>query len=113
MTQQVTLAARSGRPDTRIRGLLRQIPDALPTTRIESVSFGPRPDVRPALLSEVLENNKVLIHPDGRDTKEFHISYTMRMGQKRASGTGTLINSVVETVKLFYADVAQNITAPK
>ncbi len=107
-----TPAPRTGRLDTRVRWIVRQLKDASPTARVESLSVGPRADLRPALLSELREDEKTLIHPDGRDPKEFRVTYSARMGAKRASGAGTLISSVVDLVMSFYGDVVQNVAAP-
>lgn len=109
----VTVSARApktARADTRVRWLLRQIPDADGSARIESISAGARPHVQPALLADVREDQKILLHPDGREAKEFRVTYTVKMGQKRASGTGTLIGSVIELVTKFYAEVVQEIS---
>ena len=102
-------APKTARADTKVRWLLRQIPEADGRARVESVSAGARPQIRPALLNEVRADPKMLLHPDGRESKEFNVTYTARMGQKRAAGAGTLIGSVVDLVMQFYADVVQEI----
>ena len=102
-------APKTARADTRVRWILRQLAEADASARIESISAGPRPHVQPALLVDTRENPKTLLHADGREAKEFRVTYSVRMGQKRASGTGTLIGSVVDLVTKFYAEVVQEI----
>ena len=51
-----------------------------------------------------------LIPKDGREIRAFRIALDMPMGGKRATGQGSLIESVVEAVNCFYAEVVQHLS---
>lgn len=102
-------APRDGRPLTRINWLLRQIPDARPSLRIEALLAGSRASSTAGLLSTIREKPETLIPADGRDIRGFRVSLDVPMGSKRGAGRGGLIHSVETATVHLYAEVVQHL----
>lgn len=110
VTCSITLPApREGRLLTRINWLLRQIPEARDAIRIEALLAGSRDASIAALMKTLRRTPESLIPADGRDIKAFRISLDLPMGQKRGTGIGSLIHSVVAVTQHMYAEVVQNL----
>lgn len=97
------------RPRTKVTWLTKQLADAPANTRIETQLAGTRTRSTAALLSAARENPDILVPDDGRDIRAFTVTMEAPLGPKRATGKGTLIDSVSQVVLNFYATVAQNI----
>ena len=103
-------APRDGRPLTRIRWLLRQLPtDARDSLRVEALLAGPRGDSTAALLGALRKNPDVLVPADGRDIRAFTLVMEAPIGTRRAAAQGGLIASVHQLTTSFYAEVVQNL----
>lgn len=104
-------APRDGRPLTRIRWLLRQLPaDTRDSVRVEALLAGQRGDSTAALLSALRKAPEVLLPPDNRDIRGFTITMEAPSGSKRAAAQGGLIASVHHLTTSFYVQVVQNLT---
>ena len=102
-------APREGRPTTRVNWLVRQVPDAHDSTRIEALLSGSRTSSTAALLGSVRTEPASLAPTDDREIRAFRVSRETAMGPKEGVGRGTLIGSVVDVVTRFYAEVVQNL----
>ena len=70
------------------------------------------------LLANVRNKQSLLIPTDGREIASFEMSLIRPMGLKRSAGKRSFIESVLDTLDDFYADVVQYLrewqpTAPK
>lgn len=97
------------RPLTRVNWLLRQLPDASESLRVEALLAGGRGASTVGLLGKVRADPSSLIPTDQREIRAFRLSLDASMGAKRAAGPGALINSVRTLTNSFYADVVQHL----
>lgn len=107
VTVQVDLdAPREGRATTRVNWLVRQLRNAPENTRVEAFVLNSRGAGTAELLRDVRANPSVLIADPKKDLRSFRVALDAPMGPKRGRGRGGFIDSVLELVDLFYADVA-------
>lgn len=111
-TSQVELAVdvaapTEGRPLTRVNWLLRQLPDAPDSLRIDALGAKPS-DSRAELLKTARTDPKLLLPPDGAPTS-YRLTLALPLGTKRGIGRGGFITSVHEAVDTFYRDVMQTL----
>jgi len=112
ITCQIDVAApQEGRPTTRVNWLLRQLKDAPGSVRVEAHAAHERGAGATALLDAVRENPSLLVADPKRDLRSFQITMTVPMGTKRGRGRGAFIDSVLDLVNAFYADVVQQLKA--
>lgn len=104
-------APREGRPLTRINWLLRQIPDARGSVRVEAILSGGRARTTADLLDSVRAKPELLAPADGKEIRAFRLGMDVSMGGKRGAGKGGLIESVQSAATNFYAEVVQNLRA--
>lgn len=104
-----TTAPRDGRPLTRINWLLRQIPDAREQTRVVALLAGSREASNAALIRQLRADSTILVPDDGRDIRGFRVEVDGPLGSKRSTGSGTVIDSVVNLTTSFYGEVVQNL----
>ena len=103
-------APREGRPATRVKWLLRQLPaEARDSLRIEAALAGGRGASTAQLLGTLRKKPDNLLPADGRDIRGFKVVMEMPIGSKRAATPGGLIKSVQDLTNLFYAEVVQNL----
>jgi len=110
-------APTTGREITKINWLLRQLKAAHPEMRIESWARRSRSSMAD-LLTNVRKTPSLLIPADNREIVSFTVSLTRPMGLHRSSGKTSFIDSVLNTIDDFYADVVQDLkewvpSAPK
>ena len=100
-----------GRPDTRVRWILRQLKDAPDDLRIETRFVGLKRTTA-VLLGEVREDEKKVLLPDDqkREPREFHLSLARPMGIKRGSGQGGFITETRQQAIDFYRELFQQLT---
>jgi len=104
-------APREGRPTTRVNWLVRQLKNAPEELRVETRLMHQR-GAGPAELLRTVRESPASIAGDGtREIKSFQVALTRPMGTKRGRGRGSFIDSVLEAVDTFYADVVQQIKA--
>ena len=100
-----------GRPDTRVRWILRQLKDAPDDLRIETKFVGLKRTTA-VLLGEAREDEKKVLLPDDqkRDPREFHLSLARPIGIKRSSGPGGFITDTRQQAIDFYRELFQQLT---
>lgn len=111
-TVQVELAVdvaapTEGRPLTRVNWLLRQLPDAPDSLRIDALGAKPS-DSRAELLKTARTDPKLLLPTDGAPTS-YRLTLALPLGTKRGIGRGGFITSVHQAVDTFYRDVMQTL----
>lgn len=104
-------APRQGRPLTRVNWLVRQLKDAPETARVESFTLHSRGASAVALLRDLRVDGAGLVSDPKREIKTFRIAMSSKLGTKRGVGKGTFIDSVLEAIDGFYAEVIQHVKA--
>ncbi|MEY4743749.1 MAG: hypothetical protein RIR34_1088 [Actinomycetota bacterium] len=102
-------APKDGRSLTRINWLLRQLPNAPKSSRVEVFVRNGRQAAAVALLSDALSDPKKLVPSEEREIVSFRVTTITKMGSKRGSGAGSFIQSVADAVENTYGEVLQNI----
>ena len=98
----------SGRSKKRINWLLRQLKATSPNVRLDSWGLRSRSSMSD-LLENVRKKPSLLIPTDNRDIVAFTVSINRPMGDKRARGKNSFIDSVLNTLDDFYGDVVQHL----
>lgn len=103
-------APREGRPDTRVRWILRQLRDAPDDLRVE-VRFERTAKATSELLGKVRDDAKALLLPDDRKRapREFRLSLSRPMGTKRNNKPGSFITESRQQAIDFYRELMQNL----
>jgi hypothetical protein len=104
-------APREGRAQTRVNWLVRQLKGAPDSVRLEAFAVNSRGAGATDLLGKVRADPAILIADPKRELRGFQIAMSAPMGVKRGRGRGGFIDSVLELVDAFYADVVQNLKA--
>jgi hypothetical protein len=112
--KQVTCVAEVDAPDstrqlTRVNWILRQLKSARPDVRVEAVIARSRTAGNAELLSVLREDPSLLIQDPQREIRAFKIALSQPLGAKRGRGRGSFIDSVLDCLDLFYADVIEQI----
>ncbi|QTV80717.1 hypothetical protein KAE78_13065 [Microbacterium sp. NIBRBAC000506063] len=102
-------APQEGRPTTRVNWLLRQLKTSREDLRIESFVLRGRGASAAELLRDAREDPSTLVQDREREIKSFRVALTVPMGIKRGRGAGTYVDSVIETVDVFYTEVVQRL----
>lgn len=102
-------APRVGRGRTRVNWLARQLKDAPGALRVEAFAEYQRGRGAAELLNAVRENPDVLITDPQKDLMRFRVAYIGKMGSARKAGKNGFIDSVLESVDFFYAEVVQHL----
>ncbi|WP_298461514.1 hypothetical protein [uncultured Cellulomonas sp.] len=112
VTCQVDIdAPREGRPTTRVNWLVRQLKNAPETVRVEAYAAHARGAGAAELLRDVRADPAILVTDPTKELRSFKVAITRPMGSKRGRGRGTFIDSVLEAVDGFYAEVMQYLKA--
>ncbi len=101
-------APQEGRPTTRVNWLVRQLKHAPSDVRVESFATRARAG-HAELLKSIREDPKLLVPEGGRDIRSFRVALTSPSGAKRGRGRGAFIDSVLNNLDVFYADVVQHV----
>lgn len=112
LTTSVQLAAPGeGRQPTRVKWLLRQLPEGDPRLRLSAYYANTR-ETGSALLGEVREQPQRLLSPTDakREIKGFEVALTRVLGQKNGRGAGSFIEETRSQLLDFYGEVVQNVT---
>lgn len=104
-------APREGRAATRVKWLLRQLPEASAGMRVEAFAMHTRGAGAAELLRDVRENPMLLVRDPSRELRSFRVASASTLGTKRGRGRGSFIDSVNDAINAFYADVVQNLKA--
>lgn len=100
---------RDGRNTTRVNWLIRQLKHAGADVRIESFAANARGAGAADLLGKVREDPSLLIIDPAKELRTFRIARTVPMGPKSARGRGHFIDSCLDLIDTFYADVVQHL----
>ena len=112
VTCQVDIdAPREGRSTTRVNWLVRQLKNAPEVVRVEAYAAHARGAGAAELLRDVRADPAILVADPTKELRTFKVAMTRPMGTKRGRGRGTFIDSVLEAVDGFYADVVQYLKA--
>lgn len=104
-------APREGRATTRVNWLLRQLKNAPETLRIEAFVWHGRGAGAAELLRDAREQPALLVSDPKRELRSFRLALTVPMGSKRGRGRNSFIDSVLDAIDSFYAEVMQNLKA--
>lgn len=104
-------APREGRATTRVNWLIRQLKNAPDGTRVEAFAAHARGSHAAELLSTVRENPASLVLDPAKDLRSFRLATTSTLGSKRGRGRGSFIDSVLNAVDDFYAEVLGTLRA--
>ena len=101
-------APETGRSTTKINWFLRQLKSTPADVRLDSWGKRSRSSMS-ELLANVRKNQSLLIPNDDRELASFEVSLIRPMGLKRSAGKRSFIDSVLDTLDDFYADVVQHL----
>ncbi|MEI2809268.1 MAG: hypothetical protein V9F00_03395 [Nocardioides sp.] len=104
-----TEAPKSGRNTTRVNWLTRQLKDAPGHVRVEAFVAHQRGRGSAELLDKVRQEPESLLPDPTKDVVRFEVATMGKMGIKRGTGQGAFIDSVLQTLDAFYADVVQHL----
>lgn len=102
-------APKSGRSQTRINWLLRQIKEAPETLRIDCFAAHGRGASTSELLKAVRESPVLLIDDPKKNLRTFRLALAGPMGTKRGQGRGSFLGSVLDLLDDFYESTVQTI----
>lgn len=100
---------KSGRPQTRVNWLLRQLSSAPDGLRIDTYVVGSRAVAASELLGTAREDPLALVTDPKKVIRAFRLVHSAPMGAKRGKGRGTFIGSVLQVLDEFYEDTAQHL----
>lgn len=100
-------APATGKPQTRVNWLVRQLKDAPASLRLEAFQAYARGAGASELLGAVREDPALLVADPTKEIKSFRIEMKTTMGTKRGNTRGGFIDSVTSAVDSFYGDVLQ------
>jgi hypothetical protein len=104
-------APKEGRPATRVKWLLRQMPEASDGMRVEAFALHTRGAGAAELLRDVRENPLLLVSDPTKELRSFRVAVSKPLGSKRGRGRGSFIDSVNDAINAFYREVVQNLKA--
>lgn len=104
-------APKDGRPATRVNWVVRQLKSAPDNVRVEAYQAFSRGGSTAELLRDVRSNPAVLLSDAKNEIKTFRLALTTPLGPKRGRGRGGAIDSVLDAVDAFYADVLGQLKA--
>ncbi|MGW9262957.1 TerD family protein [Gordonia terrae] len=104
-----TAAPRTGRTQTKINWLVRQLADAPDDLRITAHHSGSRVESTAALLKDIRSDPSTVMPSDGRDIREFTVTLESSMGSKRSGSEGGFVTAMVLLTTTFYADVVERV----
>lgn len=104
-------APRTGRATTRVGWLVRQLKNAPPDTRVEAFVTNARGSGAAELLGTIREDPAAIVLDPKKEIRSFRVACSVPMGNKAGRGRGTFIDSVLELLDTFYADVVQHLKA--
>ena len=112
VTCHVDVAApRDGRAATRVNWLVRQLKNAPDSVRVEAFTAHSRGASSAELLRDIRENPALLITDPAKELRMFRVALDRPLGAKRGRGRGSFIDSVLDAVDEFYAEVMQHMKA--
>ena len=104
-------APKQGKPVTRVNWLIRQLKGGSDGVRVEAFAANARGAGAAELLSSVRQDPPLLVLPPKRELRSFRVAMSAPMGIKRSRGRGAFIDSALDLIDAFYADVLQHLKA--
>lgn len=104
-------APREGRPTTRVNWLVRQLKNAPDEVRVECMTARSRGSSSAELLRTVRESPASLVNDPAREIRSFRVALNTTLGTKRGRGRGSFIDSVLDGVDDFYAQILGDLKA--
>jgi hypothetical protein len=104
-------APKEGRATTRVNWLVRQLKNAPDSTRVEAFANHSRGSSAAELLATARENPASLALDATKQLRAFRVAATKPLGKKRGRGRGSFIDSVLDAVDEFYAEVLGSLRA--
>lgn len=104
-------APRDGRATTRVNWLVRQLRNAPDSARVECFVAHSRGSSAADLLRVVRETPSALVTDPQKDIRSFRVAVSSALGTKRGRGRGSFIDSVIDGVDSFYANVLGDLKA--
>ncbi len=104
-----TVAPRTGRTQTKVNWLVRQLASAPGDLRITAHHAGSRVESTAALLKDIRDDPGVVVPADGRDIREFTVTMESSMGSKRSGSEGGFVTAMVGLATAFYAEVVERV----
>lgn len=104
-------APAQGRPTTRVNWLARQLKNAPDTVRVESFVARSRSSSAAELLGKIRQDPTCLVTDPTRELRSFRVAQSATMGSKRGRGRGAFIDSVLDGIDTFYAEVLGDVKA--
>jgi hypothetical protein len=102
-------APRDGRPLTKVRWIVRQLPTAPDALRIDAYAAYARGASTSCLLRDARVDQSLLVDDPKKELRSFQLTHATPMGSKRGQGRGSFVGSVLSLVESFYADVVQSV----
>jgi hypothetical protein len=102
-------APKTGRSKTRVNWLVRQLRNAPGSVRVEAFVEYQRGHGAAELLERVREDAEILVLDPKKDIARFRVALATKMGTKRGVGKNGFIDSVLEALDFFYAEVVQHL----
>lgn len=99
----------AGRNTTRVNWLVRQLKTAQGAVRVEAFVAHQRGRGAAELLGRVREEPDVLVLDRQKEIVRFRVAMIAQMGTKRGTGKNAFIDSVLQALDNFYADVVQHL----
>jgi len=104
-------APREGRATTRVNWPIRQLKHAPDSTRVESFMAHGRGSSAAELLSTIRDDPTSLVVDPAKELRSFRVATSTGLGPKRGRGRGAFIDSVVNAVDGFYAEILGSLRA--
>lgn len=102
-------APKTGKPQTRVNWLSRQLPNAPDDVRVDCFAMHARGLSTSELLKHVREDPSVLVADNKKHIKSFRVALSMPMGSKRGIGRGGFVQSVTDLIDEFYPSVVKTL----
>lgn len=102
-------APKAGRNTTRVNWLTRQLKNAPGHIRVEAFVAHQRGRGAAELLGKVRDEPQILLTDPSKEIVRFDVATLGKMGIKRGTGKGAFIDSVLDTLDVFYAEVVQHL----
>jgi hypothetical protein len=102
-------APKTGRAQTRVNWVVRQLKDAPSGVWVESFALNQRGPGPAESLKTLREKPELLVADPKKELRSFRVAMAFPMGTKRSGVRGAFIPSVVEAINSFYEDVVQNL----
>ncbi|MBJ7290630.1 TerD family protein [Williamsia sp.] len=106
-------ASDASRGPTRVKALMKQIPDASPKITVQTILSGRQTTPgRTAELGILRDKPDTIVPESDKPVKKFLLSQSGPLGGKGGAARGSVVNATSKLVAEFYRDVVQNLRNP-